>query len=338
MIISGATIAVFYFTLEETLFERPESAYEQPAIFGVVSPSSELKSDENEKNALGDPVKNSSDSSPPAELTHLDLSHEPRKSYWERIRLITPASNLIGSGFKQYFSRLFYTLRIFTFPAVWYSGLQWGSQDAWLTFYLTLEEDIWTLPPTNYSTSQSGVMNIPCLIGAVIGCFWGGYLSDRFVYWRASKRGGIAEAEDRLWMMYPCAIISPLGLLLFGIGTANNWSWPPCYIGLGLIGFGWGTAGDLSMAYLMDAYPEMVLEGMVGVSVINNTIGCIFTFVASIWIGDDRGPQLRDCFIEIAVLDFVFIMVTVPMMWWGKSCRRWTRERYLGFVRGRDNL
>lgn len=35
------------------------------------------------------------------------------------------------------------------------------------------------------------------------------------------------------------------------------------------------------MAYLMDAYPDMVLEGMVGVAVVNNSLACIFTFVAS---------------------------------------------------------
>ncbi len=35
------------------------------------------------------------------------------------------------------------------------------------------------------------------------------------------------------------------------------------------------------MAYLMDCYPEIVLEGMVGVAVINNTLACIFTFTVS---------------------------------------------------------
>ncbi len=53
------------------------------------------------------------------------------------------------------------------------------------------------------------------------------------------------------------------------------------YVGLGMIGFGWGCAGDLSLAYLMDCYPEMILEGMVGVAVINNTLACVFTFTAS---------------------------------------------------------
>jgi hypothetical protein len=55
------------------------------------------------------------------------------------------------------------------------------------------------------------------------------------------------------------------------------------------------------MAYLMDAYPEMGLEGMVGVSVINNTIGCIFTFTASDWL---ESSGVRGTFIAIAVLDF----------------------------------
>jgi MFS family permease len=151
----------------------------------------------------------------------------------------------------------------------------------------------------------------------------------------AKRRGGIREAEDRLWLMYLCAILSPAGMLVFGIGTAKYWSWPAPYVGLGMIGFGWGCAGDLSMAYLMDAYPEMVLEGMVGVAVINNTIGMIFTFSTSPWLA---ASGTQNTMIAVGVLDFVFIMLTVPMMIWGKSARRWTRGRYEEFVRIRDSL
>jgi MFS family permease len=216
-----------------------------------------------------------------------------------------------------------------------YSGIQWGAQDAWLTFYLTLEEDTWIGPPWNYGDAAVGLMNVPCIIGAVIGCFYGGYFSDQFVLWLARRNGGIQEAEHRLWLLYPCAIISPAGMLLFGIGTAYGWSWPVPYVGLGLIGFGWGCTGDLSMAYLMDAYPEMVLEGMVGVSVINNSIACILTFTSQYWL-DAQGT--RNTFIEIAALDFFFVMTTIPMMIWGKKCRIWTRGRYLDFIRIRDSL
>lgn len=332
VIISCCTIVICYFTLEETAFNR--TGYEANIVEGVRDPS-RVQPTYNDKQA-GE-QRGSQDDKTVSSLPAVESSPEidAPKTYWQRMKLISPAPNLIGTGFKQYFARLFHTLRIFGFPAVIYSGIQWGAQDAWLTFYLTLEEDNWTEAPWNYTDVGSGIMNVPCLIGAVIGCFWGGYMSDQFVIWMAKRNNGVREAEHRLWMMYPCALFSPLGMLLFGIGTAYEWTWPVPYVALGFIGFGWGCAGDLSMAYLMDAYPEMVLEGMVGVAVVNNTIGCIFTFTASPWLS---ASGTRDCFIAIGVLDFFFVMLTVPMMIWGKGCRTWTKGRYLEFVKIRDSL
>jgi len=92
-----------------------------------------------------------------------------------------------------------HTMRVFSFPAVIYSGLQWGAQDAWLTFYLTVEDDYWSEAPWYYGDAGVGLMNLPCLIGAVMGCIYGGYLSDMFVIWMAKRNGGIREAEYRLW-------------------------------------------------------------------------------------------------------------------------------------------
>ena len=335
VIISSTTLVVFYFTGEETVFERP---HQSDVINGETDPTYTTDKVGTEPANDSDTNKHSLNlGKSPSDIpvAESDPSADKPKTYWQRIALITKAPNLVGTGFKQYFARLFHTLRIFAFPAVIYSGIQWGAQDAWLTFYLTVEENNWYDPPYNYTDAAVGIMNVPCLIGAVIGCFWGGYLSDKFVLWMAKRNNGIREAEHRLWMMYPVAIFSPLGMWLFGIGSANTWAWPAPYVGLGMIGFGWGCGGDLSMSYLMDAYPEMVLEGMVGVSVINNSIGCIFTFTASIWL-NNSGTQ--NTFIAIGVLDFVFVMLTVPMMIYGKRCRAWTKTRYLDFVRIRDQL
>ena len=145
----------------------------------------------------------------------------------------------------------------------------------------------------------------------------------------------IQEAEFRLWLMLPASIFFPLGMLLFGIGSAYEWAWPAPYVALGFIGFGWGNAGDLSMAYLEDCYPNMVLEGMVGVAVINNTIGMIFTFAADPWL---TASGLLDTWIAIGVLSFVFMATTLPMIFYGKTCRRWTATRYERFLVLRDGL
>jgi MFS family permease len=340
-IISGATFFVFLFALEETSFRRDKylvNGGERYLIDGVNRANSDPSTGSpgaapTEKDDLA--AKPEAANVSPSNLERSTGADERPKTYWERHRIITPAPNLRGTGFKQYFQRLFHTLRIFTFPAVLYSGLQWGAQDAWLTFYLTVEEDNWYDAPWYYSDAADGNMNIPCLIGAVIGCFYGGWLSDKFMVWMAKRNGGVEEAEHRLWLMYLAAAIFPTGIWIFGIGTQHGWAWPAPYVGLGFIGFGWGCAGDLSMAYLMDAYPEMVLEGMVGVSTINNTIGCIFSFCASRWI---NGSGVQNTFIAIGVLSFVFLMTTVPMMIWGKAARRWTRDRYLKFLEIRDGF
>ena len=124
-------------------------------------------------------------------------------------------------------------------------------------------------------------------------------------------------------------------MLLFGIGSAKEWAWPGVYVGLGFIGFGWGNAGDLSMGYLEDCYPNMVLEGMVGVAVINNTIGMIFTFGADPWL---EASGLLNTWIAIGVLSFVFMATTLPMAIYGKACRRWTAPKYERFLVLRDGL
>ncbi|KAI5305382.1 hypothetical protein KEM56_004585 [Ascosphaera pollenicola] len=338
VIISAGTLITLYFGLEETMFDRP-SHEPNSTNAGDASDTStvvNLETGEREKKPSqdNDPEKGCVGPEPKA-LNGALVVHDEPKSYWQRIALFTPAPNLKGWGFEQFGRRLWLTLRVFTFPAVIYSGIQWGAQDAWLTFYVTVEDDNWSEAPWHYGDVGVGLMNLPCVIGSILGCIYGGYFSDEFVLWMARRNNGVTEAEHRLWMMLPLAILNPLGMLLFGIGTGQGWAWPAPYVGLGLIGFGWGCTGDLSMAYLMDAYPEMVLEGMVGVSVINNSIACIFTFTASYWL-DAAGAQ--NTFIVIAAIDFVFVMSTVPMMIWGKACRRWTTERYNNFVKDRSSL
>ncbi|KAF5010078.1 hypothetical protein FDECE_3744 [Fusarium decemcellulare] len=346
-IASGFTLVLFYFGLEETAFERnryldlQDSAERStnveaipappPAHYTKTSTNEEKRTDSSQADVEAGVMD---DRQKQIEQNRLSASFTRPKSYWQRIALITPASNLRGFGFRQYVHRLWHTMRIFTFPAVWFAGLQWGMQNIALSFYLTVEEDYWIGPPWNYSDAAVGNMNLPCLIGSVIGCFYGGYCSDEFILWMAKRNKGIMEAEFRLYLMVLCVVIFPLGMWLFGIGSAQGWDWPVPYVALGFIGFGYGCAGDLSITYLADSYPDMVLEGMVGVAVINNTLAMIFTFVCSFWI--DTG--LQNCFIELGVLSFVILMLSLPMTIWGKQCRRQTQDRYLAFLRIRDGM
>ena len=317
-IMSGFTFVLCYFTLEETSFPRERYLRQT---------SSQQTQTIDEKTGSASPEN-------PPQDRHMSVAYTREKTYWERIAIITAAPNLRGFGFKQYGYRLWHTMRVFTFPAVWFAGLQWGMQNVALTFYLTLEEDNWYDAPWYYSDVAVGNMNIPCLIGSTIGCFYGGIVSDRFVLWMGRRNNGIAEAEYRLWIMALCALIFPAGMLMFGIGTAKGMTWPVPYVGLGFIGFGYGSAGDLSLTYLADSYPEMVLEGMVGAAVINNSLALVFTFAASYWLDS----SLQNCFIELGVISFICMMLFLPMALFGKRARRWTNSRYNSFLQIRDGM
>lgn len=261
--------------------------------------------------------------------------NEEKNPYWFDKKLIRRAPNVIGTGSKQYLRLLLMMFRVFLFPGVLYSGLIWGLQDALLTFYLTVEDDQYYDPPYSYGNTGVALMNIPCLIGAVFGCYFAGVLSDKFSLWMARRNNGIQEAESRLYFLFIPGILSPVGLILFAVGTDQHWFWFPTYFGLVLIGFGFGAAGDVAMGYLMDAYPDMVIEMMVGVSIINNYIGMIFTFACSPWL---EAMGNTKTFIILAVIEFVASMFAAVMIYYGKRIRIRTTKWYLEYCKARDGI
>lgn len=336
--ISAGLLVIIFFGMHETFFDRRkysgkvhEVKDEKRNIDFVL----EKKAPHTDENALVSSHMSEHSNNLEACRTEKNGAHEPKISYWQLVKLITLAPNVVGTGIKQYVKRLFLLFRVFMFPPTLFSGLVWGVQDALLTFYLTVEDDQWYYAPYNYGDTGVALMNIPCLIGAVIGCVYAGILSDWFTIWMAKRNGGVMEAEFRLYFLVIPAVLTPVGLILFAVGTDNDWPWFPTYFGLALIGLGFGASGDVSMGYLMDAYPEMVIEMMAGVSVINNMIGCVFTFACSPWL-DAMGNT--HTFIILAVITFLSMGLAVPFIYYGKRIRRWTKPWYIDFCERRDSM
>lgn len=264
-----------------------------------------------------------------AEQRHAHGALDAPRTYLQRVAIITPLSYLEGYGVRQYVRRFFTYFRVFTIPAVWFLGILWGLQDAYMTFFLTTQDDFFTAAPWNYSENGVAIMNVATLIGAVVGCLVLGIGLDYHVMWLAKRNHSVYEPEMRLWLLAITLVVLPVGLIMFGVGAARQWPWQVIYVGLGFIGFGWGSIGDTAMLYLMDLYPEIVIQGMVGVSIINNTLACIFTFTCSYWL-DALGTQ--NTYIALAVIDFATIACAVPMYVWGKQCRRATKNLYIKLV------
>lgn len=350
-IVTGVTLLVVLVACEETVFDRSkyfpvyDADDKRLAEVEVETNADADGKDEHEKgedvkdtvSAKQDCVEKTAEGLLSESDTRVCVDHEANAvneklaPYSKRIALITPSSYIDGFGFVQYVKRFIIYFKVFTLPAVWLSGLLWGLQDAYMSFFLTTQDTYFSEAPWNYSETSVALLNVATLIGAVLGCFMSGVLSDKHVLWLAKRNSGLYEPEYRLWLLFVTMVVSPVGLIMFGVGAAKGGDWPAwvIYGGLALIGFGWGSVGDTAMSYLMDAYPEIVIQGMVGVSIINNTLACIFTFVCSLWL-DHSGTQ--NTYIVLAVIDFVSIGFIVPTLIWGKKWRKNTRGLYIQLV------
>ncbi|KAI9933190.1 hypothetical protein ASPWEDRAFT_42949 [Aspergillus wentii DTO 134E9] len=330
-IVSGATLIVIIFACEETVFDRPKHfpLYESNNSGNVDSGVSHSK----EKGPDGLRINSSDLGDGRDDTDDVEATDKQEKllPYHKRIAIITPSSFIEGFGVRQYIKRFLVYFKVFTLPAVWLSGILWGLQDAYMSFFLTTQDTFFYDPPWNYTETGVAIMNVATLIGAVLGCIMSGVLSDMHVLRIAKKNNGLYEPEYRLWLLFITLFVSPVGLIMFGVGAAKGGEWPAwvVYGGLACIGFGWGSIGDTAMSYLMDAYPEIVIQGMVGVSIINNTLACIFTFVCSLWL-DESGTQ--NTYIALAVIDFVSIAFIIPTLYWGKSWRIKTKGLYVQLV------
>lgn len=319
------SLFLFFFFLEETSFDR--KLYDGHEV--------ELRQDtsksDNEKMRMPEKARAFIETSPASVSIH---PVELVKPYWQRIAIISPSKSIRGYGFKQYFSRLFFQLRVFLFPATWFTGLHWGWGIGWLSFYLTSEQEVWILPPWNYGSIALGIMNVPVFMGAILGCVYSIYATDWFVAFIARRNQGIREAECRLWCMMPSLIFGPLGLLLFGAGTEYKWSWPVPYIGLAFIGANFGITSDISMSYLVDCYPGMALESVIGVSMIYTAIAFILCWVVEPWFKIGQ----MNTYISCAVVQFFLCCLIGPMIYYGKFFRRKTARMYHNYVNRRDKL
>jgi len=115
--------------------------------------------------------------------------------------------------------------KLFAFPIVQFSSfvVSWTAS-SFLTLNLT-QSQAFAVPPYNFSSAKIGFFNFAILIGAFIGLFTAGPLSD-FIAARLTRRNnGIREPEMRLLTMIPYVIIMIIGNVVTAIGYEKGWDW-----------------------------------------------------------------------------------------------------------------
>ena len=326
IIIFAVTLVVCLFYMEDTTFRR-----DYDSLQGEEEIMHQIKS--RESSVAPQPVTEKSrvviglesdDLSDAASIASVDHSI-PLRTYWQRMRLIeTEYSDL--RSWLTIFIRPFFLV---SFPAVVWGGLIYGAQMMWLSLLATTQAEIYSYAPYNFSTPQTGLTNLGALVGSIIGMFYGGKFVDYLTVKLARRNNGIMEPEFRLWAMILPTILNAAGLLAYGLSSAYQAPWAvSVVVGQGCLGFAMGSSGSICLTYAIDSYPKLASEALVLMLFVRNCIGCGFTFAIQPWL-DKNGLKLTTwlMFMLSLIINGSFIL----MIMFGKSFRRWTKERYYKF-------
>ena len=244
----------------------------------------------------------------------------PLKTYWQRLALWTPSNTPIFNHFYQPI------IVLFTFPAVSFAAMTFGSNLAWFAIMTSVQATYLLEPPYNFTAIGVGLMNLPPFIGTFLAFFVGGFLNDYSILWISKqKTKGVYEPESRLWMALPCAPVMTAGILMFGLGLAHGVHWILLAVGYGFFGFAFGVSSDIALSYCTDCYQDIIGDALVGVVFTRNAFSVVVLFTITPWLA---GMGIQNMHILTACLAFAILSLPVLFLLYGKRFRLSTRERY----------
>ena len=140
-------------------------------------------------------------------------SHEvlnaPKRTYLQELNPLPKIDRT-----QNYLLLLFRPLPVILYPATIFTTLAMASSLGWYLAALTTNASVFQAPPYNMSASINGLINIPGIIGTIIGGYCGGGLTDKLVEKLARRNGGIFEPEMRLVGLIIPTLVLPAGLLM----------------------------------------------------------------------------------------------------------------------------
>lgn len=112
-----------------------------------------------------------------------------------------------------------------------------------------------------YSPQIQGLLFSGLIIGTIIAeVFFSGTLSDKLVEYICRKKQITRSPEMRLWLFWPAAFFTSLGLIVFGLTIRYNWHWMAGQVGMALFAFGVQVGNTTTTTYAVDCYPEYVMD------------------------------------------------------------------------------
>lgn len=201
----------------------------------------------------------------------------PAKWQW---RILQPNAH----PFRSIFFDLWTPWKLFAFPIVEFAAfvVSW-SCSSFLTINLT-QSQVLAEAPYHFKPMTVGFTNFAIMVGAFIGLFTAGPLSDWISARSTRRNNGIREPEMRLPAMIPYVIIMFLGNIVVSIGYERHWPWQAIVVvGYTCAGIQVAALPGIVSTYAIDSYKPVAGSLMVAVTVNKNVWGYGFSKFITPW-------------------------------------------------------
>ncbi|KAJ5547180.1 hypothetical protein N7494_004765 [Penicillium frequentans] len=269
----------------------------------------------------------------------------PASAYPQKRKLVSWMA--LTHGYRpdvSFFKAVLNTIRLVGYPPILWTGLLVGTFVGWYGFPATCPQllsiahevtdfvhrnivvqmtasRVFLKPPFGWKIGSVGLLALSGFIGAVIAFFLGGKLVDLTSARMTKANHGIREPEFRLPAIILPAIIGPMGVLTFGICTADRLTWVGAAFGYAMQGFGVTAISNIVVTYAVDSYHQLAGEALVIVFVIRNTIAMLLSLYTVNW---QESTGVKNAFGQMVGIQYSILLFTIPMFLFGKRIRAWT--------------
>ncbi|KXS96406.1 hypothetical protein AC578_3002 [Pseudocercospora eumusae] len=209
-------------------------------------------------------------------------------------------------------------LPMIAYPAVIFSFLGFAVSLAWVVAINILNSFILQAPPYNWTPDVNGLINIPGLLGNLIGAFIGGWVVDRYSDWKSKHNSGVFLPETRLHLLVIPTLIVPAGCLVFGYGVARTLHWTALFFGNGMVSLGLTAVPTMTMTYVSDSYLPVNEDALTVVIGLKNVVAFGFLYGVVPWV--EKVGYIESFGAQAGI--FVAIMaLAIPLVIWGPVIR-----------------
>ncbi|KAK4183147.1 putative transporter [Podospora australis] len=214
---------------------------------------------------------------------------------------------------------------IYQFPIVAWAGFIYGINLCWYNVLNGTASPVLASAPYNWTSGLVGCIYTGPIVGAAFGCIWAGAIADRITLWLARRNNGVREPEQRLWPLLLTAVLSCIGLIIWGVGAAHEAHWALLAVGLGILTFSCVAGGSVALSYNIDCYKDISGDTTTSVILIRNCLGFAISYGITPWY---TNMGLQNCFIMAGFLSLGCTLTFLIMVWKGKDLRRKSAARY----------